>query len=99
MGTAQRGEYSVNAEHFEPHLVSEHLEKARSFFHSFVLNILEHCFLLLFFLRASVRSHAISMFSISPELYDVVIVCEDGTELQCHKCILVAQLGTYGLQT
>ena len=44
MGTAQRGEYSVNAEHFEPHLVSEHLEKARSFFHSFVLNILEHCF-------------------------------------------------------
>ena len=39
------------------------------------------------------------MFPISPELYDVVIVCEDGTELQCHKCILVAQLGTYGLQT
>ncbi|CAH3153614.1 unnamed protein product, partial [Porites evermanni] len=27
-----------------------------------------------------------------PELYDVVIVCEDGTALQCHKCILVAQL-------
>lgn len=55
--------------------------------------------LMFFFGRASVRSHAISMFSISPELYDVVIVCEDGTELQCHKCILVAQLGTYGLQT
>ena len=82
-----------------PHLVSERLGKARSFFHSFVLNILEHFFflllLLLFFLRASVRSHAISMFPISPELYDVVIVCEDGTELQCHKCILVGQLGTY----
>lgn len=56
-------------------------------------------FVVFFFGRASVRSHAISMFSISPELYDVVIVCEDGTELQCHKCILVAQLGTYGLQT
>ncbi|XP_068698933.1 inhibitor of Bruton tyrosine kinase-like isoform X2 [Montipora foliosa] len=27
-----------------------------------------------------------------PDLYDVVIVCEDGTELQCHKCILVAGL-------
>ena len=32
-------------------------------------------------------------FSVSPELYDVVIVSEDGTELQCHKCILVARLG------
>lgn len=30
---------------------------------------------------------------VSPELYDVVIVSEDGTELQCHKCILVARLG------
>lgn len=29
----------------------------------------------------------------SPELYDVVIVSEDGTELNCHKCILVARLG------
>lgn len=29
----------------------------------------------------------------SPELYDVVIVSEDGTELKCHKCILVARLG------
>ena len=77
-----------------PHLVSERLRKARSFFHSFVLNILKH-FCCVFFLRASVRSHAVSMFSISPELYDVVIVCEDGTELQCHKCILVGQLGTY----
>ncbi|XP_078373752.1 inhibitor of Bruton tyrosine kinase-like isoform X1 [Oculina patagonica] len=27
-----------------------------------------------------------------PELYDVVIVSEDGTELKCHKCILVARL-------
>ena len=27
-----------------PHLVSERLGKARSFFHSFVLNILEHFF-------------------------------------------------------
>ena len=32
---------------------------------------------------------------ISPELYDVAIVSEDGTELQCHKCILVARLGMY----
>lgn len=32
----------------------------------------------------------------SPELYDVVIVCEDGSELQCHKCILVARLGMLG---
>ena len=70
----------------------EGLGKARSLF-----NVFFCCFF--FFGRASVRSHAISMFSISPELYDVVIVCEDGTELQCHKCILVAQLGTYGLQT
>ena len=103
MRTAPRDEYSVNAEHFASHLVSKRLGKARSFFHSFVLNVLERCFLfcfvLFYFGRASVRSHTISMFPISPELYDVVIVCEDGTELQCHKCILVAQLGTYGLQT
>ena len=92
MGKAQRDEYSVNAEHFASHLVCEGLGKARSLFNVFF-------FLFFFFGRASVRSHAISMFSISPELYDVVIVCEDGTELQCHKCILVAQLGTYGLQT
>lgn len=32
----------------------------------------------------------------SPELYDVVIVCEDGSEFQCHKCILVARLGMLG---
>ena len=41
MGKAQRDEYSVNSEHFAPYLVSERLGKARSFFHSFVLNILE----------------------------------------------------------
>ncbi|KAJ7388445.1 hypothetical protein OS493_037607, partial [Desmophyllum pertusum] len=27
-----------------------------------------------------------------PELYDVVIVSKEGTELKCHKCILVARL-------
>ena len=40
VGTAKRGEYSVNAEYFAPHLVSEpgrtpwseHLGNARSFF-------------------------------------------------------------------
>ena len=56
MGTAQRDEYSVNAEHFASHLVSKRLGKARSFFHSFVLNVLERCFLFcfvcLFFLKS-----------------------------------------------
>ena len=41
VGTAQRDQYSLNAEYFAPYLVSERLGKARSFFHSFVLNILE----------------------------------------------------------
>ena len=50
MGTAQRDEYSVNAEHFASHLVSKRLGKARSFFHSFVLNVLERCFLFCFVL-------------------------------------------------
>lgn len=31
----------------------------------------------------------------SPELYDVTLLSEEGTELRCHKCILVARLGTY----
>ena len=42
MGTAQRDEYSVNRPSTSrTYLVSERLGKARSFFHSFVLNILE----------------------------------------------------------
>ena len=96
MGTAQRDEYSVN--------------RPSTSRRTWCLNAWERLGLSFtalfqifwnpgFFVRASVRSHVISMFSVSPELYDVVIVCEDGTELQCHKCILVAQLGTYGLQT
>ncbi|XP_074626926.1 inhibitor of Bruton tyrosine kinase-like [Acropora palmata] len=41
----------------------------------------------------SVRGEANAFSRLNcPELYDVVIVCEDGSELQCHKCILVARL-------
>ena len=43
------GASDVNAEYFMPHLVFERQGKARSFFHSFVLNILEHFFFLLSF--------------------------------------------------
>ena len=31
----------------------------------------------------------------SSELYDVTLLSEEGTELRCHKCILIARLGTY----
>ena len=31
----------------------------------------------------------------SPELHDVTLLSEEGTELRCHKCVLVARLGTY----
>lgn len=31
----------------------------------------------------------------SPELHDVTLLSEEGTELRCHKCILIARLGTY----
>ena len=36
-----------------------------------------------------------SYYYFSPELCDVVIVSEDGSELKCHKCILVARLGMH----
>ena len=42
------GASDVNAEYFAPHLVSERLGKAGSFFQSFVLNILQHCLFFFF---------------------------------------------------
>ena len=44
---------------------------------------------------SSIRLNGFFRLITSPELHDVTLLSEEGTELRCHKCILVARLGTY----
>ena len=51
----------------------------------------------IFLTENCIMSQCFCCIACSPELHDVVIVSEEGTELKCHKCILVARLGMYSV--